>query len=359
MFGLGKRLFSFEMAILHKNKQISPASKAMNNDNPLVSIITPSFNQGRFIEETILSVKGQDYGNIEHIIIDGGSSDETLDILRKYETEYGLTWISEPDRGQSDAINKGFNLAKGSVVGWINSDDTYLPGAVSNAVKVLTARKGIDWIHGNAYWIDADGFVIGQFPVKAFNLEDLLKFGMHIAQPSIFFRRYILEKIGGLDENLHSTMDYDFMLRMSHTFQGGFIPEFMATRRLHKFAKSVSQANTFYKETIKSLVKFFSENELSLKVLRLKHLAFQHANLVGGYQAFVDRDFKSARQLLFKAIYLDPRPWKKETIASLVLIVESILGVDWIKPGFSRMTKNDYYGSRQGIKNLNWKKGQD
>lgn len=109
----------------------------MQSPEPLVSIVTPSFNQGRFIEETILSVKNQNYPHIEHLIIDGGSTDETLDVIRRYEGTYNLRWVSEPDEGQADALNKGFRLARGEVLGWLNADDTYQPGAVRLAMALL------------------------------------------------------------------------------------------------------------------------------------------------------------------------------------------------------------------------------
>ncbi|MCK4733699.1 MAG: glycosyltransferase, partial [Methanophagales archaeon] len=118
-------------------------------DKTLVSIITPSYNQGRFIEDALLSVKNQDYPNIEHIIVDGGSIDNTLEILRKYENEYNLRWISEPDEGQSGAVNNGFRMAKGEIIGWVNSDDGYFDvSAISSVVKYFDKYKGADVIYG-------------------------------------------------------------------------------------------------------------------------------------------------------------------------------------------------------------------
>ena len=122
---------------------------------PLVSIVTPSYNHGRYIEETIQSVLNQDYPNLEYLVIDGGSSDNTVEILKKYEGR--LTWISEKDRGQADAINKGFRMANGEILAWLNSDDTYLPGAVQHSVRYLEAHSEVAMLYGEGYHIDAEG----------------------------------------------------------------------------------------------------------------------------------------------------------------------------------------------------------
>ena len=128
----------------------------------LVSIVTPSLNQGRFIEETILSIKNQSYPNIEHIIVDGGSTDNTLDIIKKYDGTYNMRWLSEPDEGQSDAINKGWKMSKGEIIAYLNSDDTYMPRAVETAVKFLTEHPDISMVYGGFNYIDEHGEVIRQ-----------------------------------------------------------------------------------------------------------------------------------------------------------------------------------------------------
>ena len=121
----------------------------MKEELPLVSVVTPSYNKGAFIEETILSVKNQTYPRIEHIIIDGGSTDNTIDVIKKYEGTYNMHWVSEPDNGQSDAVNKGWRMARGEILGWLNSDDTYMPWAVETAVKFLTGHPNVSVVYGN------------------------------------------------------------------------------------------------------------------------------------------------------------------------------------------------------------------
>ena len=173
---------------------------------PLVSIITPSFNQGRFIEETIQSVLSQEYPNIEYLVIDGGSTDETLDILRKYEDR--LRWISEPDEGQSDAINKGFQLARGEVVAWLNSDDTFLPGAVSKAVNFLVTHPEVMMVYGEGYQIDEQGRVKGRFQAtEPFNLWRLIYYSDYILQQTVFMQKQVFKEVGMLDKALHYGID--------------------------------------------------------------------------------------------------------------------------------------------------------
>jgi glycosyltransferase involved in cell wall biosynthesis len=159
----------------------------------LVSVITPSYNQAEYIEECLLSVNNQDYPEIEHIVVDGGSEDGTINLLRGYEGRYNLNWVSEPDKGQSEAVNKGFLKAEGEIVGWINSDDVYLQSAVSSAVAHFSSQPDSKWVYGDAYWINQDGKVVNIYKSDNFSLKDLLLRGMYIPQPTIFFRKQVLE----------------------------------------------------------------------------------------------------------------------------------------------------------------------
>jgi glycosyltransferase involved in cell wall biosynthesis len=179
-----------------------------------VSIVTPSYNQGAFIEKTIESVLSQDYNNIEYFVIDGGSTDETIDILKKYEGR--LTWISEKDKGQSDAINKGFRMASGDIVAWLNSDDTYEPGAVSAIVPLFENNPSLGLLYGEGNIINERGEKTGRFTATTrFNLWKLIHVWDYILQPATFFRREALEKCGYLDESLHYVMDWDLWIRLA------------------------------------------------------------------------------------------------------------------------------------------------
>src|SRR5437016_2863998 len=183
-------------------------SGTMPDDLPLVSVVTPSFNQEEYIEATIRSVLGQDYPAIEYIVVDGGSGDSTIEILKRYQGK--LTWTSEKDAGQADAINKGFARARGEIVAWLNSDDTYEPGAISAAVGYLRAHPDVAMVYGEANFIDAAGKFIGRCAhVEEFDAGRLVNYSDFIVQPASFFRRSALEAVGGLDPSLHYAMDYD------------------------------------------------------------------------------------------------------------------------------------------------------
>lgn len=217
----------------------------VSNDLPLVSIITPSFNQGRFIRDTIESVLSQDYSKLEYFVMDGGSTDETLDILRSYGTR--LTWRSGPDGGQADAVNAGVRLAHGEIVGWLNSDDTYESGAVTTAVNYLLAHPETAVVYGNAYFIDEHNIRFGVHPTEDFDLDRLAETTL-ICQPAAFIRRSAFEAVGMLDSSLHYCMDYDLFIRLSRRFQIERINRFLANSRRYPDTKSIGGWECLFRE---------------------------------------------------------------------------------------------------------------
>lgn len=210
-------------------------------NQPLVSIITPSYQQDQFIQETIESVLSQDYPYWEHIVIDGGSTDQTKKILQSYN-HLGdrFRWVSEKDRGQAHAINKGLAMAKGEIIGWLNSDDTYLPHAVEKAVSALRQNPNWGMVYGRANYTDDKNQVIGPYPVEPFQLDRLYE-TCFICQPATFMRKEVLDKVGGIDESFHFCMDYELWMRISKEYSIGFIDEFLATSRLHHDSKTMTQ----------------------------------------------------------------------------------------------------------------------
>jgi glycosyltransferase involved in cell wall biosynthesis len=216
-----------------------------HDDLPLVSIITPSLNQGKFIRDAIESVLTQDYPTLEYIVMDGGSIDDTLDILRSYGDR--LTWISAPDGGQAEAVNAGFRLAKGDILGWLNSDDTYTPGAVKAAVHHLAANPDTAMVYGNAHYIDENNAITGTYPTEDFDVRRLAA-ACIICQPTAFIRRTALETVGMLDPALRYCMDYDLWIRVGSRFRIDRTTRFLANSRRHPETKSWSQRDKLFQE---------------------------------------------------------------------------------------------------------------
>jgi glycosyltransferase involved in cell wall biosynthesis len=217
---------------------------------PLVSIVTPSFNQGRFLEETIRSVLDQDYPNIEYILIDGGSTDETLEIIHRYADRLAW-WVSEPDRGQTDAINKGFGHARGEILAWLNSDDTYLPQAVSAAVSYLQEHLEAGMVYGDANLVDEMGGVIGKFPARQTDYRRLRRGYVHIPQQASFFRASLWRKVGPLDPTFYFAMDYDLWVRLARLAPLHYQPQLWANFRLHGGGKTSSSDDRCWPEMVR------------------------------------------------------------------------------------------------------------
>lgn len=224
-----------------------PATSA---PEPLVTIVTPSLNSERFIEQTIRSVLEQDYPRVEYIVMDGGSTDGTIGTLKKYQDR--LRWHSAPDKGTADAINKGFALGSGEILGFLNADDVYLAGAVSAAVRRLRENPGDAGVYGDAMWIGEDGRRIAAYPVRDFD-RAALEQECFICQPASFFRRSAFENIGGLDPELNLTFDYDLWLRLTRTHRMRRIPEALAESRMHPANKTLGQREAVFRETFRIL----------------------------------------------------------------------------------------------------------
>jgi len=212
---------------------------------PKISIVTPSFNQASFIEETLHSVSRQEYPNLEHIVIDGCSKDGTVEILKRYSSLPGwkhLRWISEPDHGQSEAINKGFRMATGDIIGWLNSDDVYEPDSFSSVRKAFEADQFVDFVYGDYLIIDQAGKTLISKKEIDFDWEIMLCGLNYIAQPNVFFRSRVFNKLGYLNDSLHYVMDYEFWLRAAaQGFRFQHIPSTFAACRWHLGAKTVSR----------------------------------------------------------------------------------------------------------------------
>lgn len=217
---------------------------------PKVSIVTPSYNQSAFLEETIRSVLEQDYPHVEYIIVDGGSSDGSVEIIRRYESRLAW-WVSEKDRGQTDALNKGFARAHGDILAWLNSDDTYLPGAISQAVACLQAHPEAAMVYGDANLVSANGEFLGRFPARQTDYRRLMRGSVHIPQQASFFRAELWRKVGPLDASFYFAMDYDLWVRLAKWAPLHYEPRLWANFRLHSQGKSIASDDRCYPEMIR------------------------------------------------------------------------------------------------------------
>lgn len=208
-----------------------------------ISILTPSFNQSAFIEKTILSVLDQEPGlGMEYIIIDGASTDDTHSVLQKYAGR--INWISEPDNGQADAVNKGIAMATGEIIGWLNSDDVYAPGALQKVMHYFDEHPECQWLYGKCNIIDEEGREIRKwltkyknFRIRKFTAESLLIENC-ISQPAVFFRKSVFNKVGRLATDLPFSMDYDLWLRLARHYKPGIVNDYLASFRVHMRSKS-------------------------------------------------------------------------------------------------------------------------
>ena len=221
----------------------------MTAHEPLVSVVTPSFNQARYLETTIRSVLGQDYPRLEYLIVDGGSSDGSVEIIRRYADRLAW-WVSEPDRGQADGINKGLRRARGDIVAWLNSDDAYAPGAVRAAVAAFQKHPEAGLVFGNALSMDAEGRPFHALTAGNWGLDALMTFHI-LTQPAVFMRREVAAAAGFLDEGFHFLLDHRLWLKMAVRAPLVHVPQVWAFARYHAEAKNAAQAEKFGEEALR------------------------------------------------------------------------------------------------------------
>lgn len=231
-----------------------------------ISVITPSFNQGQYIEETILSVIGQNYKNLEYIIMDGGSKDATLEVIKKYENKISF-WESTKDKGQSDAINKGLKKATGDIVAWLNSDDMYTENALKRVASIFSKNPDVDIVYGNVWqcYLDkTEKHINVKFDPKHFLT------GVNMHQPSVFWRRRVHEEVGFIDESLYYTMDYDLWLRLFYNYKSHKTEFVLSKFRCHQDAKTSNNPKGIYVDYRKCISRFFRSAgfEKHISVLR-------------------------------------------------------------------------------------------
>ena len=222
---------------------------------PLVTIVTPCLNAAPFIARTVESVLNQDYPHIEYIVMDGGSSDGTVDVLEAWRGR--LEWASAPDGGAADAINRGFLRSHGTIFGWLNADDTYRPGAISAAVRSLVSTPEAAVVYGQGVWTDAEDRVLGVYPTVSPYDAAHWERECFICQPAAFMTRRAFEAVGMLDPRLQSVFDYDLWIRLSRGHLFVAIQEILAASRMHPGNKSLGQRRQVFQEAIRLLRRHF------------------------------------------------------------------------------------------------------
>jgi glycosyltransferase involved in cell wall biosynthesis len=249
------RAVDLTLESLERIAHTSNSTMIQVDEYPTVSVVTPSLNMGRFLEETIQSVLGQDYPHIEYCVMDGDSTDGTQDILRKYEGK--LRYRSGKDGGQASAINRGFAESSGEVFAYLNADDTYLPGAVGTAVGHLRANRNAGAVYGEAYYTTEDGGMAGRYPTERFDYERLNR-NCFICQPAAFMTREAFAGVGGMNDTLHYAPDYDLWIRMAQSYPLFKVDDYLATSRMHQANKTLGSRRRIYKEIISLAKKHFA-----------------------------------------------------------------------------------------------------
>jgi glycosyltransferase involved in cell wall biosynthesis len=244
----------------------------------LISIITPSYNQAKYLEQTIQSVLTQDYAKIEYIVIDGGSNDGSFEIIKKYQDKLAY-WVSEKDNGQAEAINKGFAKATGEIVAWLNSDDYYLSETITKVVKVFEENPEVVLVYGNMLAVDENGKTFNTLNYKQLSLEDLICFQI-IGQPAVFFRRSALYKTNGLNLNFHFLLDHLFWIELAQYGKMLHVNQTWSAARYHAEAKNRAKAAEFGQEAFRILSLVEQDKNLSTIFEKIKNRAIASAHRV-------------------------------------------------------------------------------
>jgi glycosyltransferase involved in cell wall biosynthesis len=293
------------------------------SNKPLVSIITPSYNQAQFLETAIRSVLAQqdDTFTLEYIVVDGGSTDGSVDIIRRYADRLSW-WISEPDNGQAEAINRGFQHAHGEIIAWLNSDDLYLPGAISSAEQALQSDPASGMVFGNAITIDAQGVPLNKLVFGDWGLAELARFRI-ICQPAVFMRKAILDRTEYLDTNYHFMLDHQLWLRMASLAPIRHVTKFWAAARQHPGAKNVAQAAGFSQETMRLLQWVQAQPEFSELMMKNSRKIIGGANRLSARYTLDDGLPWNALQAYARAFWYYPaytlQHWHRIIFAILCL----------------------------------------
>jgi glycosyltransferase involved in cell wall biosynthesis len=309
----------------------------------LVSIVTPSYNQAPFLEQTIQSVLEQDYPRIEYIVVDGGSTDNSVEVIQKYADRLAY-WISEKDSGQAEAINKGFARANGEIVAWLNSDDYYLMHTISIVVRCFEQNPDVVMIYGDMFAVDGNDQTMNVLRYKQLSLEDLLCFQI-IGQPSVFFRRSALEKVGRLDPTFHFMLDHHLWIRLAKLGRILHIPQVWSAARYHPQAKNRARAAEFGREAFRVLDWAKKQPELASSVSKVKRRALASAHRYDSRYLLDGGQAASALGAWFRAFFIHP-PTALARLNIFVSAVLALTGLNRLRQAILRRRQRKLSGNK-------------
>lgn len=287
----------------------------------LISIITPSYNQAKYLEQTLQSVLTQDIVHLEYIVIDGGSNDGSVEIIKKYQAKLAY-WISEKDKGQADAINKGFAKSNGEIVAWLNSDDYYLPNTINQVVKIFEENPDVVLIYGDMLAVDENGKTFNTLNYKQLNLEDLICFQI-IGQPAVFFRNSALKKTSGLNLAFHFLLDHLFWIELAQHGKMLHVNQTWSAARYHAEAKNRAKAAEFGAEAFR-ILEFVKQNEKLAPIFeKVKNRAVASAHRVNARYLLDGGLPAKALSAWFKALIIHP----PTALARMNILVSSVLNI--------------------------------
>jgi glycosyltransferase involved in cell wall biosynthesis len=301
---------------------------------PLVTVITPSFNQAEYLEGTIQSVLSQGYPNLEYLIVDGGSTDGSQAIIQKYASRLA-GWICEPDRGQADGVNKGLALAHGDIIGWVNSDDLYLPGAIQGALEAFQAHPEAGMVYSNVRAIDGQGRTTNLMRYGDWGLEDLMTFHI-IGQPGVLMHHEALKKAGYLDLNYHYMLDHHLWLRLAQVAPMVHVDSVWAAGRFHEAAKNVAQAARFGQEAYAIAEWMKAQPSLASRYARLEKRIWAGAHRMNARYLLDGGQPKAALQAYGKSLKAHP-PTALSEAHRMLYAALSLVGLSGLKPVYLKL----------------------
>jgi glycosyltransferase involved in cell wall biosynthesis len=283
--------------------------------------VTPSYNQAKYIEQTMRSVLGQDYPRVEYLVVDGVSTDNSVEIIKKYADKLAW-WVSEKDSGQGEAINKGLMRTKGEIIAWLNSDDYYLPGTLAAVVKVFEGNPDVVMVYGDMLAVDENGRTINTLKYKPLSLQDLLCFQI-IGQPSVFFRREAYEKTHGLDNTFHFLLDHHLWIRIAQQGKILHVPQTWSAARYHAEAKNRAKAAEFGQEAFRILAWAKDQAGLAEAVSGVERRAHASAHRVDARYLLDGGRPASALGAWLRALFIHP----PTALARLNIFVSALLNI--------------------------------